>query len=53
MPYIKTRDGTDIYVKDWGSGRPVVLIHGWPLVGRQLGPEMQALAEAGIPRDRL
>ena len=31
MPYIKTRDGTDLYVKDWGSGRPVVLIHGWPL----------------------
>ena len=29
MPYVKTRDGADIYVKDWGSGRPVVLIHGW------------------------
>ena len=25
MPYVKTRDGADIFVKDWGSGRPVVL----------------------------
>ncbi len=31
MTYIQTRDGTDIYIKDWGSGRPVVLLHGWPL----------------------
>jgi pimeloyl-ACP methyl ester carboxylesterase len=31
MPYIKTRDGHDIYVKEWGKGDPVVLIHGWPL----------------------
>jgi pimeloyl-ACP methyl ester carboxylesterase len=31
MPYITTRDNTNLYVKDWGTGRPVVLIHGWPL----------------------
>jgi pimeloyl-ACP methyl ester carboxylesterase len=31
MPYIKTRDNVNLYVKDWGEGRPVVLIHGWPL----------------------
>ncbi|HEX7655624.1 MAG TPA: alpha/beta hydrolase [Sphingomonas sp.] len=48
MPYIKTRDGTDIYVKDWGSGRPVVLIHGWPLSADSWDPQMQALAEAGF-----
>lgn len=48
MPYIKTRDGTDLYVKDWGSGRPVILIHGWPLSVDSWDPQMQALAEAGF-----
>ncbi len=31
VPKIETRDGTELYVKDWGSGRPVILMHGWPL----------------------
>jgi pimeloyl-ACP methyl ester carboxylesterase len=48
MPTIKTRDGTDLYVKDWGSGRPVVLIHGWPLSADSWDPQMLALAEAGF-----
>ena len=47
MPYVKTRDGTDIYVKDWGSGRPVILIHGWPLSADSWDPQAVALAEAG------
>lgn len=47
MPYIKTRDGTDLYVKDWGSGRPVVLIHGWPLSSDSWDDQMLALADAG------
>ena len=48
MPYVKTRDGIDIYVKDWGSGRPVILIHGWPLSSDSWDPQMQALADAGF-----
>lgn len=48
MPYVKTRDGTDIYVKDWGSGRPVVLIHGWPLSADTWDAQMIALADAGF-----
>jgi non-heme chloroperoxidase len=48
MPYIKTRDGTDIYVKDWGSGRPVILIHGWPLSSDMWDAHAMALAEAGF-----
>ena len=31
MTTIKTRAGTELFVKDWGEGRPVVLLHGWPL----------------------
>ena len=31
MSYITTNDGTQIYYKDWGTGRPIVFHHGWPL----------------------
>ena len=31
MPFITTSDGAQIFYKDWGTGRPVVLSHGWPL----------------------
>ena len=31
MPTITTRDGTEIFYKDWGSGQPIVFSHGWPL----------------------
>lgn len=48
MPYIKTRDGTDLYVKDWGHGRPVVLIHGWPLSADSWDAQAMALADAGF-----
>ena len=47
MPYIKTRDGTDLYVKDWGSGRPVILTHGWPLSADSWDDVSNALADAG------
>ncbi|SEH01082.1 non-heme chloroperoxidase [Nonomuraea solani] len=31
MPYVSATDGTQIFYKDWGAGRPVVFSHGWPL----------------------
>jgi non-heme chloroperoxidase len=48
MPHITTRDGTQLYVKDWGSGRPVVLLHGWPLSADSWDAQAMALADAGL-----
>jgi non-heme chloroperoxidase len=31
MPLITTKDGTQIFYKDWGRGQPIVFHHGWPL----------------------
>jgi hypothetical protein len=31
MPVITTKDGTEIFYKDWDSGQPIVFSHGWPL----------------------
>src|ERR671926_484851 len=31
MPRITTKDGIEIFYKDWGSGQPIVFSHGWPL----------------------
>ncbi len=46
--YLKTRDGTQLYYKDWGSGRPVILLHGWPLSADSWDDQAFAFAEAGF-----
>lgn len=48
MPYITTRDNTKLYLKDWGSGRPVILIHGWPLSADSWDDAAIAIANAGF-----
>ena len=48
MDYVKTADGTQLYVKQWGEGRPVILIHGWPLSADSWDDQAMAIAEAGF-----
>ena len=31
MPFVTTKDGVEIFYKDWGTGQPIVFSHGWPL----------------------
>ncbi len=47
MPYATTRDGTKLRWKELGQGRPVILIHGWPLSADSWDPIMIKLANAG------
>jgi pimeloyl-ACP methyl ester carboxylesterase len=47
MPYVTTADHTQLYYKDWGRGRPVVLLHGWPLSADSWDDQAFALADAG------
>jgi len=48
MTLISTRDGHHIYVKIWGEGRPVVLIHGWPLSSDSWDYHAMKIADAGF-----
>src|SRR6202030_3865992 len=52
---ITTKDGTKIYFKDWGTGRPVVFSHGWPLNADAWDAQMLFLGQNGyrvIAHDR-
>ncbi len=48
MPMIESKDGANIHVKSMGTGKPVILIHGWPLTGDMWEYQTVALVEAGF-----
>ena len=48
MATIQTKDGTEIYYKDWGTGQPIVFSHGWPLTADAWDAQMVFLAAHGF-----
>ena len=55
MDTIRVKDGTQIFYKDWGSGRPIVFHHGWPLSADDWDAQMMFFLQHGyrvIAHDR-
>ena len=55
MSFITTRDGTEIFYKDWGTGQPIVFSHGWPLTADDWDTQMLFFLQHGyrvIAHDR-
>jgi non-heme chloroperoxidase len=55
MPTVTTKDGLEIYYKDWGTGQPIVFSHGWPLSADDWDAQLLFFLEQGyrvIAHDR-
>jgi non-heme chloroperoxidase len=55
MPIITTKDGVEIFYKDWGTGQPIVFSHGWPLSADDWDTQMLFFLQQGyrvIAHDR-
>jgi len=48
MPTVSAKDGAQIYYKDWGSGRPIVFSHGWPLTADDWDGQMLYFGQLGF-----
>ena len=47
-PFVETRDGTQLFSRDWGSGAPLVFISGWALTSDCWGYQMAPLSDSGL-----
>jgi len=47
MPFVTTKDGVEIFYKDWGKGQPIVFSHGWPLSADDWDAQMMFFANRG------
>ena len=55
MSFVKTKDGVEIFYKDWGKGQPIVFSHGWPLSSDDWDAQMLFFVDRGyrvIAHDR-
>ena len=54
MSTITTKDGTEIFYKDWGpkDAQPIVFHHGWPLSADDWDTQMMFFLAQGLPRHR-
>src|SRR6201985_2283214 len=55
MPFVKTKDGVEIFYQDWGTGQPIVFSHGWPLSSADWDAQMLFFGQQGyrvIAHDR-
>lgn len=48
MGFVTTKDGTEIFYKDWGSGQPIVFSHGWPLSSDAWDAQMLFFGQQGF-----
>jgi len=48
MGFVKTKDGAEIFYKDWGTGQPIVFHHGWPLSSDDWDAQMLYFLDKGF-----
>ncbi|WP_313198324.1 alpha/beta hydrolase [Rhizobium sp.] len=48
MGIVKTKDGVEIFYKDWGHGQPIVFHHGWPLSSDDWDAQMMYFLDKGF-----
>ena len=52
MGIVRTKDGVEIFYKDWGKGQPIVFSHGWPLSADDWDSADAVFPRPGLSRHR-